>query len=457
MKAAHTVPAAATAELSSSCGKKPCRKLKVSRGIETSSRQPMPERHVASSCFGVHAVAVEEAALSTLPSLSELPDMDELPLHSLLRQTSALGEDQQISSRFLQGSFISSLPSTPDTHIQSAGNEEPGGCQKVLAPGVTVVGSSQLASALTESSGRLSEVTSDATSAASAFPCSPVEHMHLRESGSVFGAVLQSETPPETKQENGLGDDYHVNVGYAIRTLREELPTLFYKEMSYNIYRDDITFQDPLNTFRGLKSYQTIFWALRFHGRIFFKALWVDVNRVWQPNDRTITIRWSVRGVPRVPWEAWGRFDGTSEYKLDKNGKIYSHKVDNVAMSDPPRYRPLTVVELLQLGSVQRTPGVTCFSCQGTYWGNQDGHGGAIRRGLAEGALSGAAAPLHVLQPYAVVEEADPVFAGKGLLALALGGLGSAPMSWFRFYLALTGTLALRDDLDFAARALLLA
>jgi len=25
--------------------------------------------------------------------------------------------------------------------------------------------------------------------------------------------------------------------GYAIRTLREELPTLFYKEMSYDIFR----------------------------------------------------------------------------------------------------------------------------------------------------------------------------------------------------------------------------
>lgn len=225
------------------------------------------------------------------------------------------------------------------------------------------------------------------------------------------------------------------------------------------MFRDDITFQDPLNTFRGLKSYQTIFWALRFHGRIFFKALWVDVNRVWQPNDRTITIRWSVRGVPRVPWEAWGRFDGTSEYKLDSNGKIYAHKVDNVAFSDPPVYRPLTVMELLQLAGVrsQTTPGITCFcaeACQRVLgW---FGRGEDPPRPSLAGVSAGSGALL-----------AEESGAGGGCQEASVPGLdrGSSGVireelgliTWFRFYLATAGTLALQDDLSFAARALLLA
>ena len=38
-------------------------------------------------------------------------------------------------------------------------------------------------------------------------------------------------------------------------------------------------------------------------------------------------MRWTVVGNPRVPWEAQGFFDGVSNFKLDKHGKIYEHKV----------------------------------------------------------------------------------------------------------------------------------
>jgi hypothetical protein len=92
-----------------------------------------------------------------------------------------------------------------------------------------------------------------------------------------------------------------------------------------DIYRDDITFRDPRNSFSGLKNYQLIFWSLRFHGRIFFKHLYVEVKRIWQPSDGLICMRWTVHGIPRVPWEAEGTFDGISQYKLDSDGKIYEH------------------------------------------------------------------------------------------------------------------------------------
>ena len=52
-----------------------------------------------------------------------------------------------------------------------------------------------------------------------------------------FSTALQSSPPPRQKQESRLGDDYYVNVGYAIRTLREELPSMFYKPLTYDIYR----------------------------------------------------------------------------------------------------------------------------------------------------------------------------------------------------------------------------
>ncbi|CAL9097838.1 unnamed protein product [Musa textilis] len=113
--------------------------------------------------------------------------------------------------------------------------------------------------------------------------------------------------------------------------------------------RDDIVFKDPLNTFAGIDNYKRIFWALRLSGRIFFRAIWINIVSIWQPAENVIMIRWIVHGIPRVPWESQGRFDGTSEYKLDKNGKIYEHRVDNVAPNTPTKFQVLPVEELIQL------------------------------------------------------------------------------------------------------------
>lgn len=120
-------------------------------------------------------------------------------------------------------------------------------------------------------------------------------------------------------------------------------------------------FKDPLNTFVGIENYKSIFWGLRFHGRIFFRALWLDIINVWQPMENVIMVRWTVHGVARVPWESHTRFDGTSEYKLDKNGKIYEHRVDNIAPSSPPKFHVLAVQELIQSIGCTSTPKPTYF------------------------------------------------------------------------------------------------
>ncbi|KAJ6822160.1 uncharacterized protein M6B38_389725 [Iris pallida] len=145
----------------------------------------------------------------------------------------------------------------------------------------------------------------------------------------------------------------------AVRTLREDIPSIFSKDLNYNIYREDITFIDPLNTFQGIDNYCLIFWALRFHGRILFKEICIEVFRVWQPSENSILIRWELQGVPRVPWEARGRFQGTSWYKVDRNGKIYEHKVDNLAFNFPrTMMRPATMLDLVGVGR-PTTPNLT--------------------------------------------------------------------------------------------------
>ncbi|XP_009606589.1 uncharacterized protein [Nicotiana tomentosiformis] len=178
-----------------------------------------------------------------------------------------------------------------------------------------------------------------------------------------LSAPLKVSTMSSTKldKEEEQKRNYYLNTGYAIRILREEFPALFYKELNFDIYRDDIVFKDPLNTFTGIENYKSIFWALRFHGRMFFRALWIDIVSVWQPVEGMIMVRWTVHGIPRVPWESRGRFDGTSEYKLDKDGKIYEHRVHNIALNGPQKFHVLAVQELIGYIGCPSTPKPTFF------------------------------------------------------------------------------------------------
>lgn len=191
--------------------------------------------------------------------------------------------------------------------------------------------------------------------------CSRIKDLEPWILNDVTGTRNSAATSVKPSKEDEEKQNYYVNTGNAIRTLRNEFPELFYRELSFDIYRDDIVFKDPLNTFFGIENYKSIFWALRFNGRIFFKALWVDIVSVWQPVESTIMIRWTVHGIPRVPWESRGRFDGTSEYKLDKIGKIYEHRVHNIALNAPPRFQVLSVNELIQSLGCPSTPKPTYF------------------------------------------------------------------------------------------------
>ena len=45
--------------------------------------------------------------------------------------------------------------------------------------------------------------------------------------------------------------EYQVHVEQAVDTLKADLPTLFEKDISYDIYTKDVYFQDPVNKFKG--------------------------------------------------------------------------------------------------------------------------------------------------------------------------------------------------------------
>ncbi|XP_010941686.1 uncharacterized protein [Elaeis guineensis] len=199
----------------------------------------------------------------------------------------------------------------------------------------------------------------------SSSPLTNLEPPPLRDATREKPPALHGKPPAalhETRkksEKNSDKDEFYLNLGLAVRTLRDDLPSLFSKDLNYDIYRDDITFIDPLNTFHGIENYKLIFWALRLHGRILFREIGLKISRVWQLSENMILIRWELQGVPRVPWEARGRFQGTSRYRLDRNGKIYEHKVDNLAFNFPRvAVRTVTVMDLVA-GTCPPSPNLT--------------------------------------------------------------------------------------------------
>ncbi|WP_414566757.1 MULTISPECIES: DUF2358 domain-containing protein [unclassified Anabaena] len=116
-----------------------------------------------------------------------------------------------------------------------------------------------------------------------------------------------------------------LQVEQVINTLKSDLPTLFKKDISYDIYTQDIYFQDPVNKFKWKFNYRIIFWTLRFHARLFFTQIYFDLHEVSQPAEDTILAKWTVRGILRVPWKAPLFFNGYSTYKLNQDNLIYQH------------------------------------------------------------------------------------------------------------------------------------
>lgn len=57
---------------------------------------------------------------------------------------------------------------------------------------------------------------------------------NLRLYGLFSAPVKQSSKPSKEEEEK---QNYYVNMGYAIRTLREDFPDLFYRELSFDIFR----------------------------------------------------------------------------------------------------------------------------------------------------------------------------------------------------------------------------
>lgn len=111
-------------------------------------------------------------------------------------------------------------------------------------------------------------------------------------------------------------------------------------------------FRRRAKTVCGKKEYKKTLWSIRFHTWLFFCRSNFEVMKIWQPQEDVIAVRWSLRGMPRIFAGALPGsttyIDGISEFKLNRQGLIYEHRIDNLDSNNQVWLRDWTTLLSLQ-------------------------------------------------------------------------------------------------------------
>lgn len=94
----------------------------------------------------------------------------------------------------------------------------------------------------------------------------------------------------------------------------------FPNNQSYNLYAENVYFQDPITQFRGLKRYQSL---INFISK-WFKQINLELHHIEQI-EHTIHTQWTLNWTTPLPWKPRISIPGRSELILNDEQKIISH------------------------------------------------------------------------------------------------------------------------------------
>jgi len=94
----------------------------------------------------------------------------------------------------------------------------------------------------------------------------------------------------------------------------------FFNPMLKEYYKDDVSFDDPLNSLRGVSQYQTnvdMLAGRTLMGKILFEDASITLHSVTDKDDSKIETRWTLRVTAKMfPWKPLAQFTGISIYKV---------------------------------------------------------------------------------------------------------------------------------------------
>lgn len=94
----------------------------------------------------------------------------------------------------------------------------------------------------------------------------------------------------------------------------------FPDNQTYDIYAQDVYFQDPLNKFRGVERYKQMIKLIE----TWFLNTKMDLHKINRVGD-TIKTEWTLSWNTPLPWKPRISISGWSELRLNTQGLIVSH------------------------------------------------------------------------------------------------------------------------------------
>eukprot|EP00980_Cylindrotheca_fusiformis_P030972 scaffold25694_cov127-Cylindrotheca_fusiformis.AAC.3 len=171
--------------------------------------------------------------------------------------------------------------------------------------------------------------------------------------------------PPVIQHIADERQEFQVNLGKAMDTLRKDMPEILKCPPDYSIYHEDIRVIDPSGVqLTGIESYKQSIHFMHAILKFWFQGRsGLQFRMVYDFCRSSIRVSWHIVLVPKVPLGRPFHLDGISNYKLDPtSGLIVEHQIDNLMINDSPVMPPYGIFSLLQqdlVGFSSGKPGVS--------------------------------------------------------------------------------------------------
>jgi len=149
------------------------------------------------------------------------------------------------------------------------------------------------------------------------------------------------ETPLEAGRRGP--SEFELNLGRAIDALRSDVPAFADRELSWDIYSDNVQLADPSGVqTRGLQNYKQFFGVIRMFRRVMIDKVDITFKLRYDWSSKIIKVTWYSKWYARGSSKA-AYVDATSSFHLDDNGKVFKHVVDRVQVGGRPLSPPYSV------------------------------------------------------------------------------------------------------------------
>ena len=149
------------------------------------------------------------------------------------------------------------------------------------------------------------------------------------------------ETPLEAGRRGP--SEFELNLGRAIDALRSDVPAFADRELSWDIYADNVQLADPSGVqTRGLQNYKQFFGVIRMFRRVMIDKVDITFKLRYDWSSKIIKVTWYSKWYARGSSKA-AYVDATSSFHLDDNGKVFKHVVDRVQVGGRPLSPPYSV------------------------------------------------------------------------------------------------------------------